>query len=160
MLDFYTLHFLLLSSNCLLSAFPPARNVFRVSSVDPSHSQSHTLHVNDVYHKQQWLNCLRTAQQHRAPAAESAPAKRRSSVCDEETDENCPPVSGPKLRPQTLSKSRLDQKLRGSLKRKETGVQTFNPVHRFPVRHVLFRHVSMNFPVTTIFVAALKKKSL
>ncbi|XP_068448315.1 neuroepithelial cell-transforming gene 1 protein-like [Clinocottus analis] len=110
-----------------------AKNVFRVSSVDPSHGQSHTLHVNDVYHKQQWLNCLRTAM---APHQEALPrvqqrevvrAKRRASTIsvttsDEEADENCPPVCGPKLRPQTLSKTRLDQKLQGSLKRKETGV--------------------------------------
>ncbi|XP_033491220.1 neuroepithelial cell-transforming gene 1 protein-like [Epinephelus lanceolatus] len=110
-----------------------AKNVFRVSSLDPSHGQSHTLHVNDVYHKQQWLNCLRTAmaQQQGAPPrvqqGEAVRAKRRSSTIsatnsDEETDENCPPVSGPKLRPQTLSKTRLDQKFQGSLKRKETGV--------------------------------------
>lgn len=103
----------------------PARNIFRVSSTDPLHGQSHTLHVNDVYHKQQWLNCLRTAiaQQQGAPPAEAVPpGRRRSSVCDGEKNENCPPVSGPKLRTQTLSKSRLDQKLGGSLKRKETGV--------------------------------------
>ncbi|XP_039989757.1 neuroepithelial cell-transforming gene 1 protein-like [Xiphias gladius] len=109
------------------------KNVFRVSSLDPSHGQTHTLHVNDVYHKQQWLNCLRTAmaQQQEAPPrvqqGEANRAKRRSStlsatVYDKETDENCPPVSGPKLRPQTLSKTRLDQKLQGSVKRKETGV--------------------------------------
>ncbi|XP_044050040.1 neuroepithelial cell-transforming gene 1 protein-like [Siniperca chuatsi] len=110
-----------------------AKNVFRVSSMDPSHGQSHTLHVNDVYHKQQWLNCLRTAmtQQQGAPPnvrqGEAVRAKRHSSTISattygDETDENCPPVSGPKLRPQTLSKTRLDQKLQGSLKRKETGV--------------------------------------
>lgn len=91
------------------------------------------MHVNDVYHKQQWLNCLRTAmaeQQGAAPRVqqgEAVRAKRRSSaisatVFDEETDENCPPTCGPKLRPQTLSKTRLDQKLQGSVKRKETGV--------------------------------------
>lgn len=110
-----------------------AKNIFRVSSVDPSHGQSHTLHVNDVYHKQQWLNCLRTAmaQQQGAPPrvqqGEAVRAKRHSStisatICDEDTDENCPCASGPKLRPQSLSKTRLDQKLQGSLKRKETGV--------------------------------------
>uniref|UniRef100_A0A8C9ZH84 Neuroepithelial cell transforming 1 n=1 Tax=Sander lucioperca TaxID=283035 RepID=A0A8C9ZH84_SANLU len=110
-----------------------AKNVFRVSSLDPSHGQSHTLHVNDVYHKQQWLNCLRTAmaQQQGAPPrvqqGEAVRAKRRSStvsatISDEETNENCPPVYGPKLRPQTLSKTRLDQKSQGSLKRKESGV--------------------------------------
>lgn len=110
-----------------------AKNVFRVSSLDPSHGQSHTLHVNDVYHKQQWLSCLRTAmaQQQGAPVKgqqeEAVGDERRCSMvsaatCDEEPDENCPPVSGPKLRPQTLSKTKLDKKLRGSLKRKETGV--------------------------------------
>ncbi|KAL6106493.1 net1 [Pungitius sinensis] len=110
-----------------------AKNVFRVSSLDPSHGQSHTLHVNDVYHKQQWLNCLRSAMalhQEAPPSAQqegARRAKRRSStisvtIYDEEPDENCPPVAGPKLRPQTLSKTRLDQKLQGSLKRKETGV--------------------------------------
>ncbi|CAN9498836.1 unnamed protein product [Ophioblennius macclurei] len=109
-----------------------AKNVFRVSSLDPSHGQSHTLHVSNIYHKQQWLNGLRTAmaQQH-GPSAwprESIPGKRRSpsvspAVCNAETDENHPlPSMGPKLRPQTLSKTRLDQKLNGSLKRKETGV--------------------------------------
>lgn len=106
-----------------------AKNVFRVSSVDPSHGQSHTLHVNDVYHKQQWLNCLRTAlnQQQEAPPRlqpeEGIKTKRRSSTfSNTETDENCPPVTGRKLRPQTLSKTRLDQRFQGSLKRKETGV--------------------------------------
>ncbi|XP_028286478.1 neuroepithelial cell-transforming gene 1 protein-like [Parambassis ranga] len=108
-----------------------AKNVFRVSSLDPSHGQSHTLHVSDVYHKQQWLNCLRTAmaQQQEAPPrihqGGSIRKRRRpsnTSICDEETNENCPPVSGPSLRPQTLSKTRLDQTLQGSVKRKETGV--------------------------------------
>uniref|UniRef100_A0A3Q3A477 Neuroepithelial cell transforming 1 n=1 Tax=Kryptolebias marmoratus TaxID=37003 RepID=A0A3Q3A477_KRYMA len=105
-----------------------AKNVFRVSSTDPTHGQSHTLHVSDVYHKQQWLNCLRSAMAQRQ--GESVRTKRRSSsstsasakTCEEETDENCPPVSGPKLRPQTLSKTRLGQKLPGPQRRKETGV--------------------------------------
>uniref|UniRef100_A0A8C6PUZ5 Neuroepithelial cell transforming 1 n=1 Tax=Nothobranchius furzeri TaxID=105023 RepID=A0A8C6PUZ5_NOTFU len=111
-----------------------AKNVFRVSSVDPSSGQSHTLNVSDVYHKQQWLNCLRTAmaqQQGAATGAQqelSTSAKQHSSsslakiCCDGEGDENCPHVSSPKLRAQTLSKTRLDQKLQGSQKREETGV--------------------------------------
>ncbi|KAG7523078.1 neuroepithelial cell-transforming protein 1 protein-like [Solea senegalensis] len=105
------------------------RNIFRVSSLDPSHGQSHTLQVNDVYHKQQWLNCLRAAmaqQQETPPKAQqedTTRAKRRSStssdiICDKETDENCPPALGPKLRPQTLSKTRLDQKLQGPVKKR------------------------------------------
>ncbi|XP_075998385.1 neuroepithelial cell-transforming gene 1 protein-like [Genypterus blacodes] len=109
-----------------------AKNMFRVSSVDPSHGQSHTLLVNDVYNKQQWLSCLRTAmtqQQGALPRVqgEDKRAKRRSSnisntVFDEDTDENFAPVSGAKLSPPRRSKTRLEKKLRGSLKRKETGV--------------------------------------
>lgn len=109
-----------------------AKNVFRVSSLDPALGHAHTLHVNDVYHKQQWLNCLRSAMtqlQGAPPPAQGQAlrAKRRSStlsapVYDQGTDENCPPASGPKLRPQTLSKTRLDQKVHGPLQRKETGV--------------------------------------
>lgn len=38
-----------------------AKNIFRVRSQDPNQPQSHTLQVNDVFHKQQWLNCLRSA---------------------------------------------------------------------------------------------------
>ncbi|KAJ3612182.1 hypothetical protein NHX12_020459 [Muraenolepis orangiensis] len=38
-----------------------AKNIFRVRFQDPSQGQSHTLQVNDVFHKQQWLNCLRSA---------------------------------------------------------------------------------------------------
>lgn len=106
--------------------------MFRVSSVDPSHGQSHTLHVNDVFHKQQWLGCLRTAMAQQQGAlhrvqGEARRAKRRSStilnaIYDGDTDENSPPVSGSELSPMTLSKTRLEKKFRGSLKRKETGV--------------------------------------
>ncbi|XP_032443950.1 neuroepithelial cell-transforming gene 1 protein-like [Xiphophorus hellerii] len=99
-----------------------AKNAFRVSSMDPSHGQSHTLHVSDVYHKQQWLNCLRTAitQQQGAPARVQPVLP--SPACDEKTDENCPPPPSLKLRRQTLSKNRLEQKSQGSQRRKETGV--------------------------------------
>ncbi|XP_061630375.1 neuroepithelial cell-transforming gene 1 protein-like isoform X2 [Phyllopteryx taeniolatus] len=90
-----------------------AKNVFRVSSSDPSHGQSHTLHVNDVYHKQQWLNCLRSAvaQSGATPGAGVARAKRRSAAVHD-GDEKCP-AAGPRLRP---------QRSRVSLDRKETGV--------------------------------------
>ncbi|XP_037538923.1 neuroepithelial cell-transforming gene 1 protein [Nematolebias whitei] len=100
-----------------------AKNIFRVSST--SRGQSHTLLVSDVYHKQQWLNCVRSAMAQQQ--GESVQTKRRSSstsatICDEEADENRPPVSGPKLRPQTLSRTRLGQTLPGPQRRKETGV--------------------------------------
>uniref|UniRef100_A0A8C3AIL0 Neuroepithelial cell transforming 1 n=1 Tax=Cyclopterus lumpus TaxID=8103 RepID=A0A8C3AIL0_CYCLU len=80
-----------------------AKNIFRVRSPDPSQAQSHTLQVNDVFHKQQWLNCLRSAiSVHRplsepstpSPPASDARSKRRPSsvsaiVHMEEADENC-----------------------------------------------------------------------
>lgn len=73
-------------------------------SQDPSQAQSHTLQVNDVFHKQQWLNCLRSAiSVHRplsepstpTPPGSDARSKRRPSTVSaivhmEETDENCP----------------------------------------------------------------------
>ncbi|CAL8261390.1 unnamed protein product [Merluccius merluccius] len=106
-----------------------AKNVFRVSSLDPSHGQSHTLQVNDIYHKQQWLNCLRSAmaQQPAAPPraqTETVFASRRRSstvsIDNEEVDENCPDVF-PDAKP-GQAKVRLDKRFRGSLRRKETGV--------------------------------------
>ena len=38
-----------------------AKNIFRVRFQDPSPGQSHTLQANDVFHKQQWFSCIRTA---------------------------------------------------------------------------------------------------
>lgn len=38
-----------------------AKNIFRVRFQDPSPGQSHTLQANDVFHKQQWFNCIRSA---------------------------------------------------------------------------------------------------
>ena len=38
-----------------------AKNVFRVGFQDPSPDQSLTLQANDVFHKQQWINCIRAA---------------------------------------------------------------------------------------------------
>uniref|UniRef100_A0A3Q1FFZ6 Neuroepithelial cell transforming 1 n=1 Tax=Acanthochromis polyacanthus TaxID=80966 RepID=A0A3Q1FFZ6_9TELE len=81
-----------------------AKNIFRVRSQGPSQAQSHTLQVNDIFHKQQWLNCLRSAiSVHRplsepstpSPPTSDARSKRRPSsvsaiVHMEEADENCP----------------------------------------------------------------------
>lgn len=38
-----------------------AKNIFRVRFQDPSPGQSHTLQANDIFHKQQWFNCIRAA---------------------------------------------------------------------------------------------------
>ncbi|KAG7498104.1 neuroepithelial cell-transforming protein 1 protein isoform X1 [Solea senegalensis] len=81
-----------------------AKNIFKVRSQDPSQVQSHTLQVNDVFHKQQWLNCLRSAiSVHRplnepttpSPPTSAARFKRRPSSVSaiihmEEADENSP----------------------------------------------------------------------
>uniref|UniRef100_A0A671NEG1 Neuroepithelial cell-transforming gene 1 protein-like n=1 Tax=Sinocyclocheilus anshuiensis TaxID=1608454 RepID=A0A671NEG1_9TELE len=84
-----------------------AKNIFRVRFQDPSQGQSHTLQVNDIFHKQQWLNCLRAAMSTQkdsplheneslsTPASNDICTKRRSSSVSaiihmEETDENCP----------------------------------------------------------------------
>ncbi|KAM6986944.1 neuroepithelial cell-transforming gene 1 protein [Aplochiton taeniatus] len=80
-----------------------AKNIFRVRFHDSTQGQSHTLQVNDVFHKQQWLNCLRSAVSvHRTlpdPVTPTSPrtdvlSKRRSSSASaiihmEEADENC-----------------------------------------------------------------------
>uniref|UniRef100_A0AAZ3PV45 Neuroepithelial cell transforming 1 n=2 Tax=Oncorhynchus tshawytscha TaxID=74940 RepID=A0AAZ3PV45_ONCTS len=127
-----------------------AKNVFRVTSLDPTHGQSHTLQVNDVFHKQQWLNCLRSAidaqpQQQRAPlrdqhseATTMTRAKRRSSVVSmsdmvgEGADENVwhqvgEPILGCKgteTIPASGSSSKIKREWRRGTqhRRKETGV--------------------------------------
>ncbi|XP_004691276.1 PREDICTED: neuroepithelial cell-transforming gene 1 protein isoform X2 [Condylura cristata] len=38
-----------------------AKNIFRVRFQDPSTGQSHTLQANDVFHKHQWVSCIRAA---------------------------------------------------------------------------------------------------
>lgn len=90
-------------SDCFFFCSPSvAKNIFRVRSQDPGQAQSHTLQVNDVFHKQQWLNCLRSAiSVHRplteppSPSARDTHCKRRPSSVSaithmEESDENQP----------------------------------------------------------------------
>ncbi|XP_051544352.1 neuroepithelial cell-transforming gene 1 protein-like isoform X1 [Myxocyprinus asiaticus] len=84
-----------------------AKNIFRVRFQDSAQGQSHTLQVNDIFHKQQWLNCLRTAMSTQkdlaipendspsTPTTAEVCIKRRSSSISaimhmEESDENCP----------------------------------------------------------------------
>uniref|UniRef100_A0A671NHV6 Neuroepithelial cell-transforming gene 1 protein-like n=1 Tax=Sinocyclocheilus anshuiensis TaxID=1608454 RepID=A0A671NHV6_9TELE len=71
-----------------------AKNIFRVRFQDPSQGQSHTLQVNDIFHKQQWLNCLRAAMSTQKDSNDICTKRRSSSVSAiihmEETDENCP----------------------------------------------------------------------
>ncbi|XP_023686933.2 neuroepithelial cell-transforming gene 1 protein isoform X1 [Paramormyrops kingsleyae] len=78
-----------------------AKNIFRVRFRDPSQGQSHTLQVNDVFHKQQWLNCLRSAMavQQGDPETQDPAQVTESKCCPsdgpahtpmDEIDENCP----------------------------------------------------------------------
>ncbi|XP_037366446.1 neuroepithelial cell-transforming gene 1 protein isoform X2 [Talpa occidentalis] len=38
-----------------------AKNIFRVRFQEPSSGQSHTLQANDMFHKHQWVSCIRAA---------------------------------------------------------------------------------------------------
>ncbi|MBN3325602.1 ARHG8 protein, partial [Atractosteus spatula] len=81
-----------------------AKNIFRVRFADPSHGQSHTLQVNDVFHKQQWLNCIRTAIAAQQPA--QSPQRDRELPLLSEEPEGLSPLPGPvamKRRSSTLS---------------------------------------------------------
>ncbi|XP_059703573.1 neuroepithelial cell-transforming gene 1 protein isoform X1 [Haemorhous mexicanus] len=68
-----------------------AKNIFRVRFQDPSPGQSHTLQANDVFHKQQWVNCIRTAI---APFQRNIPAPELKELPElsEESEENNPSV--------------------------------------------------------------------
>ncbi|XP_058272684.1 neuroepithelial cell-transforming gene 1 protein isoform X2 [Hemibagrus wyckioides] len=77
-----------------------AKNIFRVRFQDPAQGQSHTLQVNDIFHKQQWLNCLRTAMSVIQSDVPTVCSERRSSTAStvvhmEETDENQPQSQEP-----------------------------------------------------------------
>nr|XP_033813931.1 neuroepithelial cell-transforming gene 1 protein isoform X2 [Geotrypetes seraphini] len=68
-----------------------AKNIFRVRFRDPSSGQSHTLQANDVFHKQQWLNCIRTAI---APFQQTTPTELKElPELSEESEENHPPAN-------------------------------------------------------------------
>lgn len=88
-----------LVSQFLILAFSAAKNIFRVRSQDPNQAQSHTLQVNDVFHKQQWLNCLRSAISTYQPLSEPSNTSDTTQCLSaiihlQEADENCPrPVS-------------------------------------------------------------------
>lgn len=66
-----------------------AKNIFRVRFQDPSPGQSHTLQANDVFHKQQWFNCIRSAI---APFQRAASPLELQGLPDlhEECEENNP----------------------------------------------------------------------
>ncbi|XP_066561220.1 neuroepithelial cell-transforming gene 1 protein isoform X1 [Amia ocellicauda] len=67
-----------------------AKNIFRVRFQDPSHGPSHTLQVNDIFHKQQWLNCIRSAIATQQPPP-SPPRERELPQLTEEAELGSPP---------------------------------------------------------------------
>ncbi|KAL8222502.1 UNVERIFIED_CONTAM: nucleolar protein net1 [Gekko kuhli] len=87
-----------------------AKNIFRVRVRDPSPGQSHTLQANDVFHKQQWLNCVRLAIAPYQSAVAPAEPKELPEL-SEEAEENSPAVSSAKIqrRQSTLSHMELDE---------------------------------------------------
>uniref|UniRef100_A0A8C3QLW6 Neuroepithelial cell transforming 1 n=1 Tax=Cyanoderma ruficeps TaxID=181631 RepID=A0A8C3QLW6_9PASS len=87
-----------------------AKNIFRVRFQEPGPGQSHTLQANDVFHKQQWVNCIRTAI---APFHRNIPPSQLQELPElsEESEENNPSV--PNIPAQSLqpgiSHMELDQ---------------------------------------------------
>ncbi|XP_006035365.1 neuroepithelial cell-transforming gene 1 protein [Alligator sinensis] len=74
-----------------------AKNIFRVRFQDPSPGQSHTLQANDIFHKQQWVNCIRTAiMPFQRTTASSADLKELPEL-SEESEENNPAASNTKV---------------------------------------------------------------
>ncbi|XP_063304362.1 neuroepithelial cell-transforming gene 1 protein isoform X1 [Pelobates fuscus] len=72
-----------------------AKNIFRVRFQEACHGQSHTLQANDVFHKQQWLNCIRTAI---SPYQQASPTEvKELPDVNEECEENQPPVPNIKV---------------------------------------------------------------
>lgn len=70
--------------------FFSAKNIFRVRFQEACLGQSHTLQANDIFHKQQWLNCIRTAI---APYQNASPTELKELPdLSEECEENHPPA--------------------------------------------------------------------
>ncbi|XP_060135221.1 neuroepithelial cell-transforming gene 1 protein isoform X1 [Zootoca vivipara] len=83
-----------------------AKNIFRVRFRDPAPGQSHTLQANDIFHKQQWFNCIRAAIGPYQLSAAPCELKELPEL-SEEAEENNPSVPSAKIkrRPSTLSGS-------------------------------------------------------
>ncbi|KAK6482549.1 neuroepithelial cell-transforming gene 1 protein-like isoform X2 [Huso huso] len=66
-----------------------AKHIFRVRFQDTTQGQSHTLQGNDIFHKQQWLNCIRTAIAAHQPA--QSPTRERELPQLNEEPKCCSP---------------------------------------------------------------------
>uniref|UniRef100_A0A8C0QVP8 Neuroepithelial cell transforming 1 n=1 Tax=Canis lupus dingo TaxID=286419 RepID=A0A8C0QVP8_CANLU len=85
-----------------------AKNIFRIRFQDPSPGQSHTLQANDVFHKQQWFNCIRSAI---APFQQAVcPADLQGlPELDEECGENDPSAGSIRARRRASTASSMTQ---------------------------------------------------
>ncbi|XP_029095096.1 neuroepithelial cell-transforming gene 1 protein isoform X1 [Monodon monoceros] len=85
-----------------------AKNIFRVRFQDPSPGQSHTLQANDVFHKQQWFNCIRAAM---APSRQATSLSELQGLPEphEEYGENCPPASNGRAQRRASTASSVTQ---------------------------------------------------
>ncbi|KAG8509355.1 LOW QUALITY PROTEIN: Neuroepithelial cell-transforming gene 1 protein, partial [Galemys pyrenaicus] len=97
-----------------------AKNIFRVRFQEPSSGQAHTLQAKDVFHKHQWVSCIRAAV---APFQHvSSPAELQGLLeLHEECDENSP--SAGNVRAQRRASTAA------MLKVKETFSECGSPVH-------------------------------
>ncbi|NXF13422.1 ARHG8 protein, partial [Smithornis capensis] len=98
----------------------PGRNMFRVRSREPCPGHSHTLQATDVFHKQQWLSCLR-----------SAIAPFHSHIPSPESRENNPSLPNLPL-PAGISHMELESGGSGPESQEPKGVDTHtaSPGHR------------------------------
>uniref|UniRef100_A0AAY4EGQ0 Neuroepithelial cell transforming 1 n=1 Tax=Denticeps clupeoides TaxID=299321 RepID=A0AAY4EGQ0_9TELE len=94
------------------------KNIFRIRFADGSRSRSHTLQGNDVFHKQQWLNCLRSAIAEQRQALDTLCKPAELPI---EPDENSPRnVSELPSSPSPQKSRRSRRSLCSMGKRKET----------------------------------------
>ncbi|CAD7679010.1 unnamed protein product [Nyctereutes procyonoides] len=85
-----------------------AKNIFRVRFQDPSPGQSHTLQANDVFHKQQWFNCIRSAIAPFQQAVSPADLQGLPEL-DEECGENDPSAGSIRARRRASTASSMTQ---------------------------------------------------
>ncbi|XP_075455496.1 neuroepithelial cell-transforming gene 1 protein isoform X2 [Ascaphus truei] len=89
-----------------------AKNIFRVRFKDACPGQSHTLQANDVFHKQQWLNCIRTAV---SPYQQTSPTELKELPdLSEECEENHPPTPNTKAQQRSSISSTVEMDLEES----------------------------------------------
>ncbi|KAJ8788888.1 hypothetical protein J1605_005184 [Eschrichtius robustus] len=81
---------------------------FRGAFSNSDKGQSHTLQANDVFHKQQWFNCIRAAM---APSRQATSPSELQGLPEphEEYGENCPPASNARAQRRASTASSVTQ---------------------------------------------------